>query len=112
MTVIEHVPSELVQAGSWDDVLDQLEAALDVAERVADWPVDAVPLDAWTAPVALGPMPARCEARARALHERQLSVAAELARARDRTARQLSALAHVRSNADRTAAPAYLDRAL
>lgn len=75
---------------AWVAALDELELAVDDAERMltgAHALADRAP--AWRPPAGIGPMPASLETRARAVLGRQLVVAEALSAAAIRSRRQL-----------------------
>ncbi|HEY0118555.1 MAG TPA: hypothetical protein VGC04_07240 [Cellulomonas sp.] len=81
---------------AWVAALDELEIAVDEAQRLL---VDAHHVTSpqpWRPPVGLGPLPASLETRARALLARQLATAENLAAAAARSRRQLRALSAMR----------------
>jgi hypothetical protein len=87
------VPVPVVDAAArWADALDQLEAQLDGVAAVASLD-ELVAVNADTADLAaLGPLPTKLAARARALNHRLVLVHAELTQARDTVAGELAGL--------------------
>jgi hypothetical protein len=96
---------------SWVAALEVLELEVDRAEDLlrchADQLPDAVP---WTPPTGLGVLPLTLLTRARALHDRQLEVAAGLAVAMLGNRRQ-AALVEAIDNTRPGARPVFVDRA-
>ena len=92
--------SESAAEVAWGDVLDALEADLEVAEEAADG-LEVTVGRAWTAPVLDTPIPASLEARARALVTRQQGLSQELPTLITQTGQQLRATHHFSSSARR-----------
>lgn len=95
--------------GAWDAALDALEMDVAEAERMltADHLADEPPRSAWTPPTGLPPLPAALVERARALLDRQLAVAEQLARAAALSRRHHRAAEAMRSVPP--APPVYVD---
>jgi hypothetical protein len=101
---------------AWADALAELEMSVAEAEslllaaRRPEGPdASALAIRTWTPPTHLGQLPAPLADRARALVDRQLRVARQLAEAAALGRRQLRALEGMRGTAEAT--PVYLDTA-
>jgi hypothetical protein len=77
---------------AWSRALDEMEIAVVEAEGLLTDTHRPAPVP-WSPPVGLGPLPASLEERARAILERQLTVAQALSTAMVRGRRHLRALA-------------------
>jgi hypothetical protein len=105
-------------SAAWADALAELEMSVDEAEgllRAAHRPGGVDPVAAiaaygtWTPPSNLGMLPAPLVERAKALLDRQLRVAQQLAEAASHSRRQLRAVEGMRATAE--SSPVYLDTA-
>ena len=105
-------------SAAWADALAELEISVDEAEALlraahTTGPVDAGAVAAigsgWSPPIHLGQLPAPLVDRAKALVDRQLRVARQLAEAAAHSRRQLRAVEGMRAQAE--ASPVYLDTA-
>ena len=105
-------------SAAWADALAELEMSVDEAEALlraahSSGPVDVDAIASvgygWRPPTHLGQLPAPLADRARALVDRQLRVARQLAEAAAHSRRQLRAVESMRATAE--ASPVYLDTA-
>jgi hypothetical protein len=103
-----HLEPGLGWEAAWSAALDELELAVDDAERMLT-DAHTVPGDTrWRPPVGLGPLPASLEARARSVLARQLAAAEMLSSAAVRTRRQLRIQEAVRPHLPHP--PVYVDQ--
>jgi len=75
------VTAERSWDAAWEAALTALELDVELAERVLEHDHVPAPVDPWTAPTGLGPLPIALAGRAQALLGRQLEVSRRLAEA-------------------------------
>lgn len=115
-TVLSRPAGSPAWSAAWADALAELEMSVDEAEGLlraahATAPVDVDAVSAvgygWRPPTGLGQLPAPLVDRAKALLDRQLRVAQQLAEAAAHSRRQLRAVESMRATAETS--PVYLD---
>ena len=92
---------------AWEAALAAIEMDVERAEVLLAAGATSVPPAIWTAPVGIGLMPRSLETRARALLERQLAVATQLAAAARDSRRHDRVIARLTVTEERP--PVYLD---
>ena len=114
-TVLSRPAGSPAWSAAWADALAELEMGVDEAEALLraahSSPIDVDAVTAvgygWRPPTHLGQLPAPLVDRARALVDRQVRVARQLAEAAAHSRRQVRAVESMRATAEQ--APVYLD---